>query len=80
MAAGTSFLPEIGLGMGVSFEDGALAAFFVVEDEGYGDAGGVGPEGIGWGGAVAGEVTGELMLGVDLRHCSSRSSKGGVER
>lgn len=62
MATRGAFLPKIGLAVGVAFEDGAFAAFFVVEDEGDGYAGVVGPFGGGRGGAVAFEVAGELVL------------------
>ena len=39
----STFLPEIGLALGIAVEDGALGAFFVVEDEGDGYFGAAGP-------------------------------------
>lgn len=43
---GGAFFPEIGLRVRVAVQDGPLAAFFVVEEEGDADFGGEGPIGV----------------------------------
>ena len=61
---GTGLFPEEGLGGRVAVLNSTFGTFFVIDYEGDGDFGAIGPGGVGWLAAVANEVTGEVEFGI----------------